>query len=179
MQKSLPISIISFALVAIFMVLNNSCTVSYGLNEKVSSIPDSTKTIKVNFIENRAPYINPQLSPTLTDRVKQRITSQTKLTNVSGDNAHWELSGSITDYSVITTGVASQNGNQQATINRLTVSVHITLNKVQQNKIEEFDVSRSFDFSASTTLQAAEAALLDDMVRNLTDEIFNKLFSDW
>jgi hypothetical protein len=90
-----------------------------------------------------------------------------------------KLSGSITDYSVITTGVANQSGNQQATINRLTVSVHITLNKVQQNKIEEFDVSKSFDFSANTTLQAAEAALLDDMVRNLTDEIFNKLFSDW
>ena len=179
MQRSFSISLVIFSLSALFLVLNNSCTVSYGLNEKVSSIPDSTKTIKVNFIENRAPYVNPQLSPTLTDKVKQKITSKTKLTNVSGDNAHWELSGNITDYSVITTGVASQNGNSQATINRLTVSVHIILNKVQQNKIEEFDVSKSFDFDASTTLQAAEAALLDEMVRNLTDEIFNKLFSDW
>ena len=179
MQKKIGISFLLLSIATLFMMLNNGCSVSYGLNEKVSSIPDSTKTIKVNFIENRAPYVNPQLSPTLTDKVKQKITSQTKLTNVSGDNAHWELSGSITDYSVITTGVANQSGNQQATINRLTVTVHITLNKVQQNKIEEFDVSKSFDFSASTTLQAAEAALLDDMVRNLTDEIFNKLFSDW
>lgn len=179
MQKKFAISLLLIFSSVLFMMFNQGCTVSYGLNEKVSSIPDSTKTIKVNFIENRAPYINPQLSPTLTDRVKQRITSQTKLTNVSGDNAHWELSGNITDYSVITTGVAQQNGNQQATINRLTVTVQITLNKIQQNKVEEFTVSRSFDFSANTTLQAAEAALLDDMVRNLTDEIFNKLFSDW
>jgi hypothetical protein len=160
-------------------MVNSGCSVSYGLNEKVSSIPDSTKTIRVNFIENRAPYVNPQLSPSLTDRIKQRITSQTKLTSTSGDNPHWELSGSITDYSVTTTGVTSSNGRQQTTLNRLTVSVHITLNKIQQNKVEEFNVSRSFDFDANRSLQAAEAALLDEMLRNLTDEIFNKLFSDW
>lgn len=173
------ISFVLLAFAAIFLIVNSGCSVSYGLNEKVSSIPDSTKTIRVNFIENRAPYVNPQLSPSLTDRIKQRITSQTKLTNTSGDNAHWELSGSITDYSVTTTGVTSSNGRQQTTLNRLTVSVHITLNKIQQNKVEEFNVSRSFDFDANRSLQAAEAALLDEMLRNLTDEIFNKLFSDW
>lgn len=156
-----------------------SCKVSYGLTEKVSSIPDSVKTVKIGLIENRAPYQNPQLSPSLTEQVKRKVTQQTKLTllNANADNADWEITGQITDYSVTTTGVTSANGRSQSSINRLTVAVHITINK--RSKTEEYDVSRSFDFDARQSLQQAEASLLDEMVRNLSDEIFNKLFSDW
>ena len=32
------------------------------------SIPPEVKTARVNYIENKAPYVNPQLSPQLTDR---------------------------------------------------------------------------------------------------------------
>lgn len=156
-----------------------SCHVSYGFNEKVSSIPDSVKTLKVDLIANRAPYQNPQLSPNLTERLKQKIAGQTKLTllNANADNANWELTGEIRDYSVSTSGVTSTNGQSQASINRLTVSVHIVINK--RSKTEEYDVSRSFDFAANQSLQQAEASLLDEIVRNLADEIFNKLFADW
>ena len=163
-----------------FFVLNltiSSCGV-YSFND-VGTIPDSVKTVRINFIENRAPYVNPQLSPTLTDRLKQKITSQTRLSSTTNDNADWELSGEIRDYSVSTSGVTSANGRQQSSINRLTVSVHITKLDQKANKTEEYDVSRSFDFSANQSLQQAEAALLDEMIRNLTDEIFNRIFSNW
>jgi hypothetical protein len=156
-----------------------SCKVSYGLNEKTSSIPDTVKTVKISLIENRAPYQNPQLSPNLTEQLRRKISGQTKLTlvNANSENANWEISGEIRDYSVSTTGVTSTNGQSQSSINRLTVSVHISINK--RSKAEEYDVSRSFDFSATQSLQQAESSLLDEMVRNLTDEIFNRLFSDW
>lgn len=68
---------------------------------------------------------------------------------------------------------------QQATTNRLTVTVHVSLKKTLENKTDEFDVSRSADFSANLSLQQAEGQLLDEMVRNLTDEIFNHIFSNW
>lgn len=155
-----------------------SCRVSYGLSDR-ASIPDSVKTVKVNYLENRASYVNPQLSPTLTEKLRQKLTNQTRLTNTNNENADWEISGQVRQYAVTTTGVTSTNGQQQTSINRLTVSVHITLNKRIDNKVEEYDISRSFDFSANQSLQAAEATLLDEMVRNLTDEIFNRLFSDW
>jgi outer membrane lipopolysaccharide assembly protein LptE/RlpB len=155
----------------------SSCGV-YSFND-VGTIPDSVKTVKINIIENRAPYVNPQLSPILTDRLKQKITSQTRLTSTTNDNADWELSGEIRDYSVSTSGVTNQNGRQQSSINRLTVSVHITKLDQKANKTDEYDVSRSFDFSANQSLQQAEAALLDEMIRNLTDEIFNRIFSNW
>jgi hypothetical protein len=43
----------------------------------------------------------------------------------------------------------------------------------------EADVTRNFDFSASITITDAEQQLLPTIVSNLTDEIFNKLFSNW
>lgn len=167
-------------LFGILLLLNftlSSCGV-YRLSER-GSIPDSVKTVRVMTFENRAPYQNPQLVPNLTDRLRQKITSQTKLTITNNENVHWEIAGVISGYGVTTTGVTSANGQQQSSINRLTVTIDVTINKRIDNKEEKFSVSRSFDFSARQSLQQAEATLLDEMVRNLTDEIFNKLFSDW
>lgn len=154
-------------------VLISACGV-YKLNDAV--IPTNIKTVKIGFIENRARYVNPQLSPRLTDKLQSKITSQTKLTRTNNDDADYVISGTITNYDPSqTVGVSSQ----QASTNRLTVSVHITLRKTQENKVEEIDVSRSFDFSANLSLQQAEGQLLDEIIRNLTDEIFNRIFNNW
>ena len=176
--KKLTGSIILLSLLAILLFTFSSCGI-YSLTEKVTAIPDTIKTIKITTFENRAPYQNPQLSPLLTDRLRQKIVNQTKLTNTNSDNSDWEIVGRIDDYSVTTTGVSATNGQTQASINRLNVRVHITLNRRKENKVEEYDVSRSFDFNATQTLQAAETSLMDEMVRNLSDEIFNHLFSNW
>jgi hypothetical protein len=146
----------------------------YKFNDAV--IPANVKTVKIEFIQNRARYVNPQLSPKLTDKIQSKITGQTKLTRTNNDDADYVISGAITNYDPSqTVGVSAQ----QASTNRLTVTVHIVLRKTLENKVEEFDVSRSFDFSANLTLQQAEGQLLDEVVRNLTDEIFNRIFNNW
>ena len=143
---------------------------------KDAVIPTDVKTIKIGFIENRARYVNPQLSPKLTDKLLQKITGSTKLTRTNNDDAHYVVSGQITNYDPSqTVGISGQ----QATTNRLTVTVHITLRKTLDNKTDEFDVSRSFDYSANLTLSQAEGQLLDEVVRSLTDDIFNHIFSNW
>src|SRR5262252_3467614 len=107
----------------VIALMNTNCKVSYGLHDV--SIPDSIRTVKVNFIENKARYVNPRLSPTLTDRLRQKLVGQTRLTQTNGDNADWEISGYVSDYSVSTSGISQQ----QTSINRLNVAVHITLFK--------------------------------------------------
>lgn len=139
------------------------------------SIPPEIKTVKVKYIENKARYINPQLSPRLTDKLRQKIVGQTRLTQTNNDNADWEITGFITDYSFSTSAIS----NQQVANNRLTVSVHITLNDRIKDKVSDYDVSRSFEFKGTQSFQQAENALGDEMIRTLTDEIFNRLFSNW
>src|SRR5687768_13330333 len=163
-------------LIASLLFLAASTTISckaYSFRD--ISIPDSIKTVKVNFIENKAPYVNPQLSPRLTDKLRQKIVGQTRLSQTNNDNADWIVGGRITNYAFSTSGISQQ----QVATNRLTVTVHITLNDQKANKNQEYDVSRNFEYSGNMSLQQAEASLGDEIIRGLTDDIFNRLFSNW
>ncbi|GMV78546.1 MAG: hypothetical protein AMXMBFR79_16770 [Chitinophagaceae bacterium] len=139
------------------------------------SIPENIKTIKIGFIENRARIVNPQLSPLLTDKIQQKITNQTRLTRTNNDDAHLQISGYISDYSVSTSGVS----NQQEATNRLTISVQINLRNTIEDTNTDFTVSRSFDFNANLSLDQAQATMQDEILRSLTDDIFNRIFSNW
>lgn len=146
-----------------------------GYKFKDVSIPPEVKTVKVNYIENRARYVNPQLSQRLTDNLRRKIVGQTRLSQNNSDNADWEISGIITDYSFSTSAIS----NQQVANNRLTVSVQVSLNDRKKEKVTDYNVSRSFEFKANLSFQQAENSLGDEMIRTLTDEIFNRLFSNW
>ena len=169
---SLKLDVFFFAFLLLSITLLLGCGV-YKFDD--TSVNPNLKTIRIQIIENRAPYVNPQLSPSLTERLRQRIVNQTKLKQTNGDNADLDVTGEIRDYAVTTTGIS----NQQAETNRLTVTLHIIVNNQLDNTKKEIDISRSFEFSARRSLQEAETQLLDEMVRNLTDDIFNRMFSTW
>lgn len=157
------------------MIFLSSCGV-YSFKD-VSIDYSKIKTIKIGFFENKARYVNPQLSVKLTDKVQQKITNQTKLTRTNSDDAHIQLTGYISNYDPSqTVGIS----NQQTSTNRLTVTVHITVKNIVENTNQEYDITRNFDFDANLSLQQAEAQLLDkDVIPTITDEIFNKIFSNW
>jgi len=162
-----------FLLVLFVMSLLSGCKV-YKFNQAL--IPPEIKTIYVRFIDNKARYNNPQLSPQLTDKLRQKIVSQTRLTQVNNDNADYDVSGYISQYDVSTSAIS----DQKVATNRLTVAVTLTLlDRKTGKEPRNISASRSFDFSASLTLPQAELQLNDEIVRNLADEIFNQLFSDW
>jgi len=171
MTKTHIIKSLLFTLLIVTLFI--SCGI-YSFRDAV--IPDNIKTVKIAFVENKARYVNPQLAPMLTDKLLQKIISGTKLTRTNSDDAHYQIFATITNYDPSqTVGVSAQ----QASTNRLTVTVHVLLKKTLENKEQEFDVSRNFDFSANLTLQAAESQLMDDILRNITDDIFNQIFSNW
>ena len=154
-----------------FASATSSCSV---YRFKDVSIPDSIKTVKVNYIENKARYVNPQLSPQLSDKLRQKIVNQTKLTQTNGE-ADWDITGYVSDYSVSTAAIS----NQTNATDRLNVSVHISIYDRLANKTTEYDVTHSFDYSATQTLEQAQINKNDEIISNMTDEIFNKLFSNW
>ena len=139
------------------------------------SVPDSVKTVKITQFENRATYVNPQLSQLISDRLRQKIVGQTRLRQTNNTNADWDITGAITTYSFSTSGI-SQGAEST---NRLTIGLHITRVDTRSGDTKEYDVSRNFEFKASLSLQQAESQLRDEMIRGVTDDIFNRLFSDW
>lgn len=147
----------------------------YSFRDVSIDNPD-VKTVRVQFIENKARIINPQLSQRLTDKLRQKVINQTRLSQVNNDEAHYDISGYISDYYVTTSGISGQ----QAASNRLNVTVHLVFkNRKDEKKNFETDLTRNVDFSATLSLNQAEAQITDIIVQNLVDEIFNRIFSNW
>ena len=171
MNKKIKILFILTLIGSLFLLATSSCAYRF----KDVSIPDSIKTVKINFLENKARYVNPQLSPRLTDRLRQKIVNQTRLSQTNNDNADWVIDGYISEYNLSTSAISAQ----REAGNRLTVGVHIRVSGSKKETPADFDISRNFEFSASQSLQEAENALAEEMLRSITDDIFNRLFSDW
>ncbi len=168
------------ASILLICVAISSCKV-YSFKDV--SIPAEVKSIHIAYIENRAPLVNPQLAPQLNDKLRQKMTQQaSKLSQIQTSDADYDVSGWVSGYNYTTSGIS----DQKASSNRLSVTVHIvfknhldpTGKKVAPADFEA-DVTRNFDFSATTSITDAETQLLPTIVSNLTDEIFNKLFSNW
>lgn len=140
------------------------------------SIPPEVKTARIQYIDNKARIVNPQLSQRLTDRLRQKVINQTRLSQTNSDEAHFDISGFVSDYYVTTSGISGQ----QAASNRLNVTVRIIFkNRLDEKKNFEADITRNIDFSSNLSLAQAEAQLTDLLVQNLVDEIFNRIFSNW
>jgi len=142
----------------------------------VGSIPVEVKTFRINYIENRAQYVNTELSPQLTEKLKQKIINTTRLRQTNDEDAHYDISGYVSQYFTTTVAIAGAN----ASGNRLTVGVHLIFrNTLDPTKNFESDVTRNFDFPAAQSLSEAEASQNAKIVRDIVDEIFNKIFSNW
>ena len=163
------------SIVSLLFFTLSYATCKYSTKD-TAPIPADIKTFRVNYLENKARYVNPQLSPAITEKLKQKIIGQTRLRQTNNDDAHYDISGYLSDYSVTTTGISGQ----VASTNRLNVTFHLVFkNSLDQTKDFETDVTSNYDFSAEKTLPDAESTLFDQIVKNVTDAIFNKIFSNW
>lgn len=150
-------------------------TCKYGFKD-IGGLPADVKTFRVNYLENRADYKNPQLSPAITEKLKQKIIGTTRLRQTNEDDAHYDISGYVSRYYTSTTGIS---GNTTS-LNRLTADFHLIFkNSLDDKKSFEADVTYSLDFDANLSLSQVEQNKGDEIVRNLTDAIFNKIFSNW
>jgi len=135
------------------------------------------KTIRFGVLENRARNIVPSLAPSLTDKIRNRILSQTGLTPQNSGVTDYDVSGNITAYELTVSGV--QN-TQEASQNRLTISVEIVFkNRLNEKAGFTQTFARFADFPASQSIQAVETRLIDDIGTQLADDIFNKAFVNW
>jgi hypothetical protein len=150
-------------------------TCKYGFKD-IGGLPPEVKTFRVNYFENKAEYKNPQLSPALTERLKQKIIGTTRLRQTNEDDAHYDINGYVSQYYTSTTGISGNN----TSLNRLTATFHLIFkNTLDEKKNFEADVTYSIDFDANLSLSQVEQAKGDEIARNLTDAIFNKIFSNW
>lgn len=160
----------------IFVVLVSTLMMSCGVYSFTGASIEG-KTINFHTFENRARNVVPSLTATLTDKIRNRILSQTGLAPTNSEDADYDLSGTISAYEVTVTGV--QN-TQTASLNRLTITVQVDFkNRKNPKSSYKQSFSRFSDFAATQALQNVENQLIEEIGRQLADDIFNKAFVNW
>lgn len=141
-----------------------------------ASIPPGAKTISIAYFVNNAQFVEPTLSQSLTDALRDRFQSQTDLDFVK-EGGDLQLEGIITDYS--TRPVAIQ-GNETAAKNRLTVTVKVKFTNVLDPD-KDFDqaFTRYEDYDSNQDLSAVKDQLITTINEYLVDDIFNKAVVNW
>jgi len=151
-----------------------SCKVNYGF--KGISIPPEAKTISVAFFQNNAAMASPSESQKFTEKMRDMVSSQTNLA-LTKQNGDLQFEGAIVDYSVSPVAVQSTD---QAALNRLTVTINVKYtNSIDQSKSFNQNFQRFYDYSSSKTLSAIESEALDEINRQIAEDVFQKAFNNW
>jgi hypothetical protein len=141
-----------------------------------ASISPDVKTFSVQYFSNRAQLVQPLLSQAITERIKERFIAQTNLRQIDREG-DIRFEGYISDYR--TAPVAIQ-GTETAALNRLTISVVVKFVNTKDAKQNfETTFTRYADYDSRKSLAEVETALIDEVNRQLVDDIFNKSVSNW
>lgn len=151
-----------------------ACTGGYSFTG--ASIPPEAKTISVETFPNYASTVNPQLSQKLTDDLIQMFSSQTSL-DVTNSDGDLQLSGEITGYE---TRASALSASDEVSMNRLTITIKV---KFVNTKDPEADFEQQFsryrDYAATLDFAAVENGLMNEIVNELCEDIFNKAVVNW
>ena len=151
----------------------NSCGI-YSFSG--ASIPAEAKTVSVQYFPNNAQLVNPLLSTTITNALNDIFVNQTTLQSVA-QNGDLALEGEIVGY---TTSPIAITGNQTAALNRLTVTVNVRFtNKYDESKNFEQKFSQDQDYPSGQDLNAVQGVLVETIVEDLCQDIFNKAVVNW
>ncbi len=151
-----------------------SCKVTYSFSGV--NISQEVTTYSVDYFPNRAAIVQAQLSQLFTDALMDKIQNNTSL-KLSTDGGDVQFSGEITRYETRPTAIT---GQETAARNRLTIAVRVKYTNLVEPELDyDTSFSRYEDYDASQNLSDVENELIDLIVENLIEDIFNKAFVSW
>ena len=162
-------------LVMLLAMLFTSCSVSYKFN--MSSIDyTKTKTIQIAEFPIRSTYVWGPMASIFNNQLKDQYANHTKLSQVKR-NGDLKLEGEITKYEQRNKSVSAEGHSAQVELS-MTVNVRFTNNVNHQEDFErQFSASQSYDSNLS--LNSVQEELVTQMVKQITEEIFNATVANW
>ena len=156
------------------MVLT-ACSVSYKFN---SSSIDYTKTKTITIVDFpiRASYVWAPMQTIFNEQLRDIFSSHTRLVQVSR-NGDLKIEGEITQYTQRNKSVSSE-GYSALTELSMTVNVRFTNNVNHDEDFEQsFTATASYDSRLS--LNSVQEGLVEEMVEDITEQIFNATVANW
>ncbi|HYG50382.1 MAG TPA: LptE family protein [Flavobacteriales bacterium] len=163
--------------IAFLLFCISSCAgCKIGYNFSGGSVPAEAKTSSVAMFVSNAPLASPTLPLKITEKLKDQILAQTKLKIVPLDG-DLKFSGLITGYSISPVAVQA---NETAGLNRLSITISVTyVNQFDEKTNFTQSFTRFADYDSSQELTAVEDALIEEINKQLVQDVFDRAFSNW
>ena len=162
-----------FALTSVLLM--SGCTVSYSLNG-ASIDYNKIKTITIETFSNRAAYQWAPMAPMFNTSLSDKYNNQTKLAQVKRDG-DLALSGEITSYDQTNKSIAADGYSSMVQL-KMTVKVKFVNNKKHEDDFDRsFSASREYD--SSQQLTAVQEELVQQMIDDIVDQVFNATVAKW
>lgn len=166
------ITLLSFALAGLLLT---ACSISYSFSggsidySKISSIT-------ISDFPNQAPLVYPPLAQNFTEELKDIYIRRTKLTMLPA-NGDLELEGEIIGYDLTPVAIKEDAYASQTKIT-LTIRVRYTNKSAPEEDFEQ-SFSANREFQSSQMLQDVQDTYNAEMVKEITEQIFNQTVANW
>ena len=161
-------------LCTVILATITACTVSYKFTG-TSINYDLIKTIQIDNIPNRAPYGWAPMEAIFNHKLQDLYANQTRLRLVKRDG-DLQIAGEIIGYDQYNKSIAADGFSSQVQL-KMTVNIRFVNNKTNQSWERQFSATTQYE--SSQQLSAVQESLVTEMVKDLTDQIFNATVADW
>lgn len=152
-----------------------SCSISYKFNGANINY-ETTHSISIADFPNNAAMVNPTLSNSLSEGIRDIFQRQTRL-QVLPKNGDLELEGEIIGYDISQGAISTDSYASESKLT-IKVTVHFTNNI---NPEESFDKTYSAyqTFDASRLLTDVQDELCAVMIQEIAENIYNDTVAKW
>ncbi|HRN17088.1 MAG TPA: LptE family protein [Xylanibacter oryzae] len=156
-------------------VLLISCKVSYKF-DGASIDYNKTKTIQINDFPIRSSYVWGPMQNIYNNQLKDVFANHTHLVQVKR-NGDMIIDGEITQYSQRNKSVSSTGQSAQTELS-MTVNVRFT-NKANHKEDFERQFTATSSYENTQSLSSVQEELVTQMIKDITDQIFNATVANW
>ena len=153
----------------------SACSVSYKFNG-ASIDYTKTKTIQIADFPIRSAYVWGPMGPMFNNELKDMFASHTRLSQVRR-NGDLKLEGEIIRYDQRNKAVSSEGYSAQTELS-MTVNVRFT-NNVNHNEDFEQQFTAMQTYDSSLSLNSVQNDLVQKMVDDICEQIFNACVANW
>ncbi len=174
-KKPRTMTILRTAAICLTVILLTACSISYKFNG-ASIDYTKTKTIQIADFPIRSSYVWGPMASIFNNKLKDLYADNTRLIQVKR-NGDLKIEGEITQYNQRNKAVTSEGSSAQTELS-MTVNVRFT-NNVNHKEDFEKQFSATATYENTQTLSAVQEDLVTQMVKTITDQIFNATVANW
>lgn len=163
-------------LIAVSILLSVSLAACKIYSFTGANLSPNVKSVTIDLLDNRAASAPASYAQIFTEKLKLKMVTEANLKQVNADG-DLHFSGYVTSYSVSALAPTAQ---VQTGVNRLNITVHIDfVNATDEKDKWGQEFTRYAEFPATELLSNRESQLIEEINKQLVDDIFNKALVKW